>query len=84
MDQQISCKITVNLDTGAHGSAGTTLSIQTKTFDQILSILGLRDEDAFSSLLDLKAKEVVQLTNSCSSQIPASFLQRTHGQESLR
>jgi hypothetical protein len=32
-------------------------------FKQILSILGLRDENAFNSLFDLKTKKVVQLPN---------------------
>jgi hypothetical protein len=40
-----------------------TLPIQTKSIDQILGILGLRDEDPFRSLLDLKPQKLVQFTN---------------------
>ena len=65
--------------------AGLT-SLRLNLFEHVLSVLGLFDEDSFSSLLNLKPKEVLQLSHhrhlkmcghECGELIIESFVRRT-------
>ena len=48
---------------GCHRSSCTFAVLQLEALEHVLSVLGLVDEGAFLCLLDLKAKEVLQLTH---------------------
>ena len=78
--------INVKLAFGWHWSSSRLDITKVEPLEHVLSILGLFDEDAFSSLFDLKSKEVLQLSHhghlkmcghECGKLIIESFVRRT-------